>query len=271
MHAARSAGPPAKPGHGVHELVVVSGKGGTGKTSIVGAFAALAGEAVLADCDVDAADLHLLLQPNVLQREEFRAGRRAAIRPADCTQCGLCEEYCRFEAVRAGDSGGGTRYEIDPLACEGCGVCVHFCPEQAIDFTKTVCGEWFVSRTRYGTLVHARLRPAGGLNIARLVPHGSQGDQLFRLKSELFSGVVLDGTWEVAVYLPEQGSIVPPSALAVGYRVREAALAAAEAISTRARNWWAYELSGSIFSILSANLSASLKELRMMQIWPALP
>jgi MinD superfamily P-loop ATPase len=154
MQAPESNKPSAEKADRVHELVVISGKGGTGKTSIVGAFAALAGGAVLADCDVDAADLHLLLQPEVLQREEFRAGHRASIRPAACTQCGLCEDYCRFDAVRRD---GGGDYEIDPLACEGCGVCAHFCPEKAIDFTETVSGEWFVSRTRYGTLVHARL------------------------------------------------------------------------------------------------------------------
>jgi len=147
---------PAK-GASLIELVVISGKGGTGKTSIVGAFAALASGAVLADCDVDAADLHLLLQPEPLRRETFRAGHRAVIRTADCRRSGTCKEVCRFDAVQVHDPGPNARYEIDPVACEGCGVCVHFCPEQAIDFPESISGEWFVSRTRHGPLVHARL------------------------------------------------------------------------------------------------------------------
>jgi MinD superfamily P-loop ATPase len=145
----------------VRELAVVSGKGGTGKTSIVASFAALAGangRAVLADCDVDAADLHLVLAPEVKRREEFRAGRVARIRPADCTGCGKCAELCRFDAVRRNAAGSGERtFSVDGIACEGCGVCVWFCPAAAIDFPEKVSGEWFVSETRFGPLVHARL------------------------------------------------------------------------------------------------------------------
>jgi MinD superfamily P-loop ATPase len=140
------------------ELVVISGKGGTGKTSVLASFAALARNAVLADCDVDAADLHLVLAPEVRRREEFRSGREAVIRQADCIRCGACLEHCRFEAVKTdGRAAGEATFTIDPFACEGCGVCVRFCPAKAIDFPERLCGEWYVSETRFGPMVHARL------------------------------------------------------------------------------------------------------------------
>jgi len=142
------------------ELVVISGKGGTGKTSVVASFAALARRAVLADCDVDAADLHLVLDPKVIRREKFSGGKRARIDPARCTACGRCQELCRFEAVHLdapADGGAERRFRIDPIACEGCGVCAWFCPERAIHFGPAVNGEWFVSETRHGPMVHARL------------------------------------------------------------------------------------------------------------------
>jgi len=142
----------------VKELVVCSGKGGTGKTSVVASFAALAPAPVLVDCDVDAADLHLVIEPQVLRQEIFRCGREAVIRQDSCAACGHCLEVCQFDAVLAEpDGSGGQTFTIDPIACEGCGVCVHFCPEQAIDFPETVCGEWYVSRTRHGPFVHAQL------------------------------------------------------------------------------------------------------------------
>lgn len=153
----------------MHELVVISGKGGTGKTSVLASFAALAGGAIMADCDVDAADLHLVLAPTVRRREEFRGGREAVIRPSDCTACGLCLARCRFGAVRRTDRGeDGAAYSVDPTACEGCGVCVWSCPAKAIDFPERLSGEWFVSDTRHGPMVHARLVP-GGENSGKLV------------------------------------------------------------------------------------------------------
>ncbi len=148
------------------EVVVISGKGGTGKTSVTAAFAALAGKSVLADCDVDAADLHLLLQPRVRRREEFRSGHEAVIRQADCTACGVCLEHCRFEAIRPAEN--GITFRVEAVACEGCGVCVRVCPVQAIDFPERVGGEWYVSDTRCGPMVHARLTP-GGENSGKLV------------------------------------------------------------------------------------------------------
>jgi MinD superfamily P-loop ATPase len=142
------------------ELVVISGKGGTGKTSIVASLAALAQDVILADCDVDAADLHLVLEPTILHREEFSGGSRARIIPERCTGCGKCEELCRFDAVSRdgrGDARADQSRRIDAIACEGCGVCAHFCPADAIEFGPVVNGELFVSATRCGPMVHARL------------------------------------------------------------------------------------------------------------------
>jgi MinD superfamily P-loop ATPase len=140
------------------ELVVISGKGGTGKTSLTASFAVLADRPVIADCDVDAANLHLILSPRVNERHEFRGGHQAVIRQADCIGCGACLAYCRFEAIRMNGQGAGeATFSIDPLSCEGCGVCVRFCPVEAIDFPERLCGEWMVSETRCGPMVHARL------------------------------------------------------------------------------------------------------------------
>jgi MinD superfamily P-loop ATPase len=145
----------------MHELVVISGKGGTGKTSVAASLAVLAGRSVLADCDVDAADLHLILSPKVRERREFRSGNEAVIREADCTGCGKCLSLCRFDAVRKRESPGGKWvFAIDPASCEGCGVCVRFCPAQAIDFPERVCGQWMISDTRAGPMVHAQLNVA---------------------------------------------------------------------------------------------------------------
>lgn len=135
------------------ELVIISGKGGTGKTTFTASFAALAKQAVLADCDVDAADLHLLLHPRIRHREEFRSGVTAVVDQAICTHCGKCQEVCRFDAV-------SDSHVIDNFACEGCSVCFHFCPVKAIEMQENVCGEWYISETRYGPMAHARLGAA---------------------------------------------------------------------------------------------------------------
>ncbi len=134
----------------IQELVVISGKGGTGKTSITAAFASLAKNSVLCDADVDAADLHLLLLPTVRQATDFMGGSKARIRISDCSSCGRCRELCHFDAI-------SEDYVVDDLSCEGCGVCVDLCPEQAIDFPIQKCGEWYISHTRFGPMVHARL------------------------------------------------------------------------------------------------------------------
>ena len=142
------------------ELVVISGKGGTGKTSIVASFAALADSKVIADCDVDAADLHLVMAPAIKHREEFYASKQAMIDPDKCAACGRCEQVCQFDAIHM--DGPRTRvvaktYRVDPVACEGCSVCVRFCPTDAILFGEVASGEWFISDTRHGPMVHAKL------------------------------------------------------------------------------------------------------------------
>lgn len=131
------------------EIVVLSGKGGTGKTSIVGSLAALADNKVLADCDVDAADLHLLLSPTVREEHEFWSGQVAQINRELCTECGLCQQLCRYEAIHD--------FEVDPVSCEGCGFCSRICPVEAIKMKECLSGRWFISDTRFGPLVHARL------------------------------------------------------------------------------------------------------------------
>jgi len=142
------------------EIIVISGKGGTGKTSIVGSFAALASNTILADCDVDAADLHLLLKPDIKQSHDFSGGKLASIVTEECTGCGKCVEVCNFNAVmfkEQADNALEKTCTIDEISCEGCGVCVNFCPVGAIEFKDVVNGQWFVSETRFGPMVHARL------------------------------------------------------------------------------------------------------------------
>jgi len=134
----------------MHEMVVLSGKGGTGKTSLVGALAALVPDKVLCDADVDAADLHLLLGPEIRERHDFLAGHKAVIAAERCVQCQECLDWCRFGAI-------SEDLVINPLLCEGCGVCWSLCPAQAVDFPDHHCGEWFISETRFGPLVHGRL------------------------------------------------------------------------------------------------------------------
>ena len=131
------------------EIVVLSGKGGTGKTSIVASFAVLAQSKVLVDCDVDAADLHLVLKPQIKEQSEFWSGQTADIDSEKCTQCGLCQEVCRFSAIRD--------LKVDPVSCEGCGFCAQICPVDAVTMRENMAGYWFISDTKYGTLVHARL------------------------------------------------------------------------------------------------------------------
>ena len=132
------------------ELIVISGKGGTGKTSLVAAFAALAENKVLCDADVDAADLHLIMAPKNRARYDFQGGHRAIINKDKCTECDLCRDLCKWNAI-------SEDFKVDPIECEGCGVCVYFCPDEAIDFPENTCGEWFISDTRFGPMVHARL------------------------------------------------------------------------------------------------------------------
>jgi MinD superfamily P-loop ATPase len=135
------------------ELTVISGKGGTGKTTIMAAFAALAENAVLADCDVDAADLHLLLAPEVLETQDFMGLQLAVKDPEKCTMCGLCHEKCLFDAIDEDNN-------IRAAKCEGCGVCGYVCPEDAIHLTDRVSGNAYISNTRFGPMAHAHLNAA---------------------------------------------------------------------------------------------------------------
>ena len=142
------------------ELVVISGKGGTGKTSIAAAFASLARNAVLADCDVDAADLHIILEPKIRQASDFSGGKKASIITEKCIDCGKCADMCRFGAISLNGPSNGTiakTYTVDPVSCEGCKVCVEFCPAEAIKFEDAINGQWFISDTRFGPMVHAKL------------------------------------------------------------------------------------------------------------------
>ena len=132
------------------ELLILSGKGGTGKTSITAAFASLATNMIMCDADVDAADLHLLMNPVPKVINDFKGGNLAVINPDKCIQCGICSDLCRFDAIN-------EDFQIDAISCEGCGVCVDLCPGNAIDFPQQTCGRWFISEAKYGPMVHARL------------------------------------------------------------------------------------------------------------------
>jgi MinD superfamily P-loop ATPase len=147
-------------GSGLKQITVISGKGGTGKTSLTACFAALSEGAVFADCDVDASNLHLLLSPTVKETTEFKGLMLASINPDKCIGCGLCEKSCRFGAIE------GNR--VDALKCEGCRVCSLVCPVSAIEFTESLCGYAYSSETRFGPLSHARLLP-GMENSGKLV------------------------------------------------------------------------------------------------------
>jgi MinD superfamily P-loop ATPase len=165
------------------EIVVLSGKGGTGKTSIVACFASLARSKVLADCDVDAADLHLLLKPNVEEEKEFWSGRVAYIYEEKCTECGLCQELCRFGAI--------SDFKVDPVSCEGCGFCYQVCPVHAVTMKDSMSGHSFVSKTRYGYLCHARLGIAQE-NSGKLVALVRQNAKLIAERENL-DYIITDG------------------------------------------------------------------------------
>ncbi len=165
------------------QIVIISGKGGTGKSVIAGSFASLAKNKVMADCDVDAADLYLLLHPTVRETHEFSGGKTAFIDERRCTQCGKCQEICRFEAI--------DNYLVDPISCEGCGVCFHICPEKAIKMVDNLSGKWFISETKYGPFVHAKLGIAEE-NSGKLVTLVRQNAKIIAEK-EKRDFVIIDG------------------------------------------------------------------------------
>jgi MinD superfamily P-loop ATPase len=132
------------------QILVISGKGGTGKTVITGALAFLMKNKVMVDCDVDAADFHLLSDPRIGETREFWSGHTAEIDPERCNRCGICRNICRFDAIT-------EDFQVNGISCEGCGFCSHVCPESAITMEPNRSGDWYVSDTRFGKLVHARL------------------------------------------------------------------------------------------------------------------
>lgn len=142
------------------EVTVVSGKGGTGKTVVVSSLARLLDSKVMADCDVDAPDLHLLLKPSIQRAEAFSGGKLASIDRDRCTGCGQCAEHCRFDAIHESLEPGSRHYKVDRISCEGCAVCYYVCPEAAVEMHDNQNGTWYVSDTNFGPLVHACLDPA---------------------------------------------------------------------------------------------------------------
>ncbi|MBN1119568.1 MAG: ATP-binding protein [Anaerolineae bacterium] len=176
------------------QLVILSGKGGTGKTSVTAAFAHLLAQeaspfrSVLADADVDASNLELVLSPEIVSREDFRGGQIAVIDQDRCNACGICQDVCRFDAVLDDGEGG---YRIDPLACDGCAACVYQCPEEAISLHDQVVGQWFRSESRFGPLFHAALRPAQE-NSGKLVTLVKQQARLLALDED-YDLVLVDG------------------------------------------------------------------------------
>lgn len=166
------------------QIVIISGKGGTGKTVLTASLASLAKNKVMVDCDVDAADLHLLLHPVVKDRFEFRSGQTARIERTRCGECGECIAMCRFDAI-------GKDFDIDPVSCEGCGLCKHICGYDAIIMEENISGEWFISDTRYGPFVHARLGIAED-NSGKLVSRIRQAAKEIAEK-EKKSYILIDG------------------------------------------------------------------------------
>jgi MinD superfamily P-loop ATPase len=174
----------------MNEIVVLSGKGGTGKTSITAALSALAGkDAVIADCDVDAADMHLLLQPDFAESFEFFSGELAAINHALCTRCGKCAEICRFDAI----SFLNDQYQVSELDCDGCGYCEKICPESAFTMLEKQSGHVYISKTRLGnTLVHATMN-IGAENSGKLVARVKSEAKAIALRENL-QLVIVDGS-----------------------------------------------------------------------------
>ena len=169
----------------MRQLTILSGKGGTGKTTITASFAVFAKTAVVADCDVDAPDLHMLLHPEVTKTQEFKGSNLAVIDEKKCTKCGLCKEKCAFDAVT-------DDLKIDAISCEGCGVCAYVCPAKAIALSERISGEAYISDTMYGSMSHAILHP-GESNSGKLVALVRQNAKLWaeRENSDL---IIIDGS-----------------------------------------------------------------------------
>jgi MinD superfamily P-loop ATPase len=168
----------------MRQITVLSGKGGTGKTTITASFAVLAKKAVVADCDVDAPDLHMLLHPEIIETQEFKGSKLAVIDEARCIKCGLCREKCKFNAVT-------ENFTIDSLSCEGCGVCTIVCPTNAITLTERVSGHAYISKTKYGFMAHAMLSPSEA-NSGKLVTLVRQNAKILA-ERENCNFIIIDG------------------------------------------------------------------------------
>jgi MinD superfamily P-loop ATPase len=168
----------------MRQIAVLSGKGGTGKTTITASFAVLAKKAVVADCDVDAPDLHMLLHPEIIETQEFKGSKLAVIDEAKCIKCGLCREKCKFNAVT-------ENFTIDSFSCEGCGVCTIVCPTNAITLTERVSGHAYVSKTKYCFMAHAMLSPSEA-NSGKLVTLVRQNAKILAEK-ENCNFIIIDG------------------------------------------------------------------------------
>jgi MinD superfamily P-loop ATPase len=166
------------------QVAVLSGKGGTGKTTLTAAFSVLAGKAVVADCDVDAPNLHMLLHPEIMERLKFKGSKLAVIDEKKCVKCGLCREKCRFDAITEG-------LKVDQFSCEGCGVCTIVCPVSAVTLNERVSGYAFISKIRYGFMVHAMLNP-GEANSGKLVTLVRQNAKIIAEKENI-SLILIDG------------------------------------------------------------------------------
>lgn len=147
------------------EITILSGKGGTGKTSITAAIGSIASSVVFCDNDVDAADLHLIMKPAIREEHTYIGAWTASIDQSSCIDCGICTDHCRFDAIHPDSHG---KLEINPFKCEGCRLCERLCPVQAISSLQSTNNNWYVSDTRFGTLVHAKMGP-GEENSGKLV------------------------------------------------------------------------------------------------------
>jgi len=166
------------------QLTILSGKGGTGKTTLTASLAVLARNATIADCDVDAPDLHMLVHPEVIITKEFKGSKLAVIDKTKCDNCGVCREKCRFDAITEAK-------EVDPIACEGCGVCAAICPSDAITMIERVSGYAYISKTKYGFMAHALLNP-GESNSGKLVTLVRQNARILSEK-ENSDLIIIDG------------------------------------------------------------------------------
>jgi MinD superfamily P-loop ATPase len=214
----------------VSEIAIISGKGGTGKTTIAASFAAIAQNVVVADCDVDAPDLHMLLNPTVKKKEAFQASKVAQIDVEKCTECGVCEEHCRFDAA--------LPPQINPIACEGCGVCEYVCPEHAIQMVDRISGHLYESETRFGPMAHAKLLPGEG-NSGKLVTEvrklGQEIAKTAKLDCVLIDGSPGIGCPVIATVAGIQLGIIVTEPTVTGIHDMERVLALLERFKTVAK------------------------------------